>query len=84
MEAIRRTSPEKKSDIVRRLVASGDFKKALRIAKDFRLGISKDDSDAMKLGYEVMIYPDFYRQLNTDIEAAKNHAIEVITTLYGV
>ena len=32
---------ERKSDTVRRLVAAGDFKAALRIAKDFRLGISK-------------------------------------------
>lgn len=31
---------ERKSDKVRRLVADGDFKGALRIAKDFRLGMA--------------------------------------------
>lgn len=41
---------ERKSDTVRRLVAAGDFKAALRIAKDFRLGISKEDSDDMREG----------------------------------
>ena len=51
--------PEKKSDIVRKLVACGEFKKALRIAKEFRMGIAKADSDAMKRGYECMINPNF-------------------------
>ena len=41
---------ERKSEAVRRLVAAGDFKAALRIAKDFRLGISKEDSDNMRRG----------------------------------
>ena len=31
----------KKSDIVRELVKTGDYKKALRIAKDFRIGITR-------------------------------------------
>ena len=45
---------EKKTDTVRRLTADGDFKGALRIAKDFRLGITKQESSAMKLAYECM------------------------------
>nr|DAJ88929.1 MAG TPA: hypothetical protein [Caudoviricetes sp.] len=32
--------PEKKSDAVRRLVAAGEYQKALGIAKDFRLVVS--------------------------------------------
>ena len=43
---------ERKSDAVRRLVAEGNYKAALRIAKDFRLGIAKADSDDMRRGYE--------------------------------
>ena len=31
----------KKSDMVRNLVATGQYKNALRIAKDFRLGITR-------------------------------------------
>lgn len=43
---------ERKSDKVRRLVADGDFKGALRIAKDFRLGITKEQSSTMTRAYE--------------------------------
>lgn len=42
---------ERKSDKVRRLVADGDFKGALRIAKDFRLGITKEQSSTMTRAY---------------------------------
>lgn len=47
-----RSEPEKKSDVVRRLVRVRDYRPALRIAKEFRLGISKEDRDAMRLAYE--------------------------------
>jgi hypothetical protein len=74
---------EKKSDIVRRLVAGGEYKKALKIAKDFRLGIVKADSDAMKLGWECIQRPDFYRQININVDAAKANAIDTVCKLYG-
>ena len=38
----------RKSDIVRSLVAEHQYKKALRIAKDFRLGITPEQSLRMK------------------------------------
>ena len=44
--------PEKKTDTVRRLVRERDYRSALRITKDFRLGLSKEDRDAMRLAYE--------------------------------
>ena len=47
---------ERKSDKVRRLVADGDFKGALRIAKDFRLGITKEQSSTMTRAYECMVH----------------------------
>ena len=74
---------EKKSDIVRKLVAGKDYKKALRIAKDFRLGISKSDSDAMRRGYECMINPTFYEQIGTDSKLAVELGIKTIERLYG-
>lgn len=48
---------EKKSDTVRRLVRGRDYRSALRIAKEFRLGISKEERDAMRLAYECMVSP---------------------------
>jgi len=75
--------PEKKSDIVRRLVADKNYKKALLIAKDFRLGISKVDLDAMQRGYECMVNPEFYRQIGIDPEIAAELGITTIERLYG-
>ena len=37
----------KKTDIVREAVREGDFKKALRIAKGFRINITVADRDKM-------------------------------------
>lgn len=75
---------ERKSDAVRRLVAEGDFKSALRIAKDFRLGITKDDSDAMRRGYECMVTsPSFYKSIGIDPSQAARKGVETILRLYG-
>ena len=74
---------ERKSDMVRRLVASCNFKEALRIAKDFRLGITKSDSDVLKMGYECIVHPRFYQQLGIDTEAEAQKGIETIKRLYG-
>jgi len=74
---------EKKTDIVRRLTDAGDFKGALRIAKDFRLGITKQESDAMKLAYECMVHGDFYRQLGYNLSEKIAEGTEVLVGLYG-
>ncbi len=75
--------PEKKSNIVRKLVAAKDYKKALRIAKDFRLGISKSDSDAMRRGYECMINPTFFEQIGIDAKLSVELGIKTVERLYG-
>lgn len=77
------TDREKKSDIVRRLVSAGEYKKALRIAKDFRLGISKVDSNDMRRGYECMVSPRFYISIGVDVEAAAQRGVEIVRRLYG-
>ncbi len=74
---------ERKSDKVRQLVSAGDFKAALRIAKDFRLGITKAQSDAMRLAYECMVHGDFYRQLGYDLQQKVAEGLEVLNGLYG-
>ena len=74
---------EKKTDNVRRLTADGDFKGALRIAKDFRLGITKQESSAMKLAYECMVHGNFYKQLGYDLNEKVAEGLEVLKGLYG-
>lgn len=46
----------KKTDQVRSLVRQGRYKDALRIAKGFRLGITREQSDTMVRAYECIVY----------------------------
>lgn len=75
---------ERKSDAVRRLVAAGDYKVALRIAKGFRLGISKQQSDDMIRGYECMTNARFYESLGMDTAKIAQKGVETVISLYGV
>lgn len=73
----------KQSDIVREAVKAGDFKKALRIAKDFRINITREQRDTMARAYECMVHPEFYQQIGTDIAGAIAKGKEVVSCLYG-
>lgn len=75
--------PEKKADAVRRLVAAGEYRKALGIAKDFRLGIGQEERNAMRLAYECMVWPDFYRQIGRDVGHEIKAGVVVLVELYG-
>lgn len=76
-------TPGKKSDMVRSLVAAGDYKAALRIAKGFRLGITKQQSDDMTRGFEAMTSPRFYQSLGMDPTALVQKGVETLVDLYG-
>lgn len=74
---------ERKSDAVKRLLSCGATKEALRIAKDFKLGITKEQSNAMKLAYECMVHGNFYKQLGYDLNEKVAEGLEVLRGLYG-
>lgn len=57
----------KKSDIVREAVRKQDWKKALQIAKDFRIGVTQEQRSMMARAYECIVHPDFYQQIGIDI-----------------
>lgn len=73
----------KQSDIVREAVKAGEWKKALRIAKDFRINVTKEQRDTMARAYECMVHPEFYRQIGTDIPGAIAKGKEVVAFLYS-
>lgn len=73
----------KKSDIVRSAVSRNDFKEALRIAKDFRINITKEQRSTMARAYECMVHDRFYKSLGEDTEARIAEGIELVTKLYG-
>ena len=72
-----------KSDKVRELVANGSYKKALFIAKEFRIGIDIEDINKLKLAYESMVHTAFYEQIGTDTEAAVREGTQILINLYG-
>lgn len=74
---------ESKSDRVRRLVAAGQFKEALRIAKGFRRGITKSDSDAMQRGYECLVHPAFYQGIGYNPAEIAQKGIETVSRLFA-
>lgn len=74
---------KKKTDMVREAVKAEEWKKALRIAKGFRINVTEQQRRDMTLAYECMIHPEFYRQLGKDIAGAVAKGIEVVSCLYG-
>lgn len=73
----------KKTDIVKEAVRTEDWKKALRIAKDFRINVSREQRTDMARAYECMVHPDFYKQIGTDIAGAIARGKEVVAHLFG-
>lgn len=73
----------KKTDIVREAIKTGDMKKALRIAKDFRINVTKEQREKMSRAYECMVHPDFYKQIGTDVMGAINTGKQTLALLYG-
>ena len=73
----------RKTDIVREAVKAGEWKKALRIAKDFRININSEQRKIMSRAYECMVHERFYRKIGTDIDNAIKEGKEVVELLYG-
>ena len=73
----------RKTDIVRADIRQKFWKEALRIAKDFRIGVTKEQRDTMRLAYECIVHPEFYRQIGTDIPEAIRKGKLVLLELYS-
>lgn len=73
----------KKTDIVRELVKAGEYKKALKIAKDFRLGITPAQSNGMKKAYECMVHSRFYLSIGEDVPKRIEEGVNILVGLYG-
>ena len=73
---------ESKNSQVRRLVASGDYRGALRICKDWIQSDPKD-REQLRRGYECLLRPRFYKMINKDPELEYQRAVEVLKRIYG-
>lgn len=60
---------------------SGDVRGALKILSTFKLGLTNEQRKALKLGYEVLTFPNFYQQLKVDTDKAVADALLVCNQL---
>ena len=71
-----------KSELVRAYIKSEQWKEALREAKDFRIGVSKEQRSTMARAYECIVHPAFYESIGKNlaecIEAGKSVLKEVV------
>ena len=74
---------KKKTEIVKEAIKAGDFKKALKLAKDFRINVTKEQREAMARAYECIVHPEFYRQIGIDIAKSVESAKKTLVLLYG-
>lgn len=74
---------KKKSDIVRELVAAQNYKKALSIAKGFKIGFTKEEQSTLTRAHECLVYPGFYKQLGIDEAATIEAGISLLVRVYG-
>lgn len=72
----------KKVDLVRKYVAAGEFKRALQICKDWDYS-DPTHREILRLGYECLLYPEFYSQLGKDTEYQYEEAVRVLKEVYG-
>jgi hypothetical protein len=64
--------------VVRQLIEAGEFKKALNGAKDFRIGVTREQRSVMARAYECFIRPDFYRSIGKNPEQCIKAGIVVL------
>lgn len=73
---------ETKNAKVKRLVSQGEYKLALQICKDWNYS-NPSHREILRLGYECLMYPDFYRQLGKDPNYQYQLAVEVLSEVYS-
>ena len=73
----------KKTDIVKEAIKMGDFKKALRIAKDFRINVTVEQREKMARAYECIVHPEFYKQIGVSTVESINIGKQTLTLLFG-
>ena len=71
-----------KSELVRNYIKEQKWKEALREAKDFRIGVTKEQRSTMARAYECFIRPNFYASIGQNpaecIELGKTVLQEVV------
>ena len=72
-----------KTEIVRQHIASKDYKAALRIAKTFKIGLTREEQRMLQYAHECIVYPESYEQLGRDIEKTISDGIELLVLRFA-
>lgn len=67
----------RKTDMAVGEYQKGNVKEALRIAKDFKIGVTKEEHKQIVLGYECMVHEGFYKQIGKNPKAEIEKGISV-------
>ncbi|USK77818.1 hypothetical protein [Peribacillus frigoritolerans] len=67
----------RKTDMAVEAFQQGNVKEALKIAKDFKIGLTKEEHKQIVCGYECMVHGDFYKQIGKNPEAETKKGIKV-------
>ena len=69
-----------KTELVKKHISNGEFEKALSIAKGFKIG-DKELLNTIKLGYDCLKNPSFYKQIGKDTEACIKDGVDAMIEL---
>lgn len=67
-----------KTEMTRSLLSQNKVKEALREAKGFRIGVTKEQRSVMTRAYECIVYPGFYESIGKNISDCIEAGVEVL------
>ena len=70
-----------KTEICRKFISQGKMKEALRIAKDFRIGVTKEQRSLMTRAYECIVHPNFYRSIGKNLNECIEAGVKVLEAI---
>lgn len=72
-----------KTEIVRQKYEQGDFVSALRICKDFRIGVSEEHRRNLQIAYECLTGNEkFYKSIGIDTKSVIERSKDIIKSLF--
>lgn len=71
------SEPVSKTKQAAELLTAGDHKGCLKMMSGFRLGLSKQESNILRTGYECLVHPRMYQQLKVDVDKAVVEAVSL-------
>lgn len=73
-----------KTEMARQLYESGNYVSALRICRNFRIGVPEVNRRDMQIAYECMTGNEsFYRSIGIDTEQIIEHSKEILRNLFA-